>query len=349
MNYFETRPVPTGRARAARVLALLATVLWCGTAEARYLLKIASIAPEGSAWMVMFNRARQEIREATGGEVDLKIYPGGVLGEEKDVLFKIKVGQVDGGAFTGPGIGRICPDTQALMMPLVFEDYAEVDAVFARMQDYLDAQCRERGFEPLGWTEVGFSYLYSNVPIRDLAELRAAKPWSASGDEILAALFKAGSVSAIPVQIQDILPALQTGLIDTVYAPPLAAVALQWFSRVKYRNDLRIIYTFGGLFVSDKAWQKIPVAYRGVVSDICRRRARELTLEVRRSNEEALAVMARQGIETLHSSEAQVAEFEAMSRRAGEDMLGQLFSAKARELLRQHLEAYRKAQPAAAP
>jgi TRAP-type C4-dicarboxylate transport system substrate-binding protein len=280
------------------------------------------------------------VKAATAGEVEFKVYAGGVLGEEKDVLFKTRVGQVDGGAFMGPGIGRICPDAQALMMPLLFDTYEEVDAVFPLMQPLIEAQCRANGFEPLGWTEIGFTYLYSRVPVRNLADLRAAKPWAAAGDEIVALLFKAGDVSAIPVQLQDVLPALQTGLIDTVYAPPLAAMALQWFSRVKYRNDLRVLYSFGGLFVAERAWKKVPEPFRGTVSEICKRRSRELTLEVRKSNDEAMAVMGRQGIEVLKSSPDDVAEFEAMSRKAGESAKGKLFSVEAYDLLRRHLGEY---------
>ena len=121
-------------------LALLVLLLAVGRAGAqtppKFILKFATLAPEGSAWMQAFDAAREEVLAATGGEVLLRVYPAGVLGEEKDVLFKIKAGQVDGGAFLGSGIGRICPDARALMFPLLFQNYEEVDAVFAVLQPH---------------------------------------------------------------------------------------------------------------------------------------------------------------------------------------------------------------------
>jgi TRAP-type C4-dicarboxylate transport system substrate-binding protein len=321
---------------AALVLALAP-----GTRAATATLKIATVAPEGSAWMQMFDKMKKEVLEATGGAVEFKAYPGGVLGEEKDVLFKMKVGQVDGAGFMGTGLGKVCPDTRAVMLPFVFEDLEEVDAVFEKITPQLDDRCRENGYVALGWIEIGFSYLYSTQPIASLAQLRAAKPWSAPGDEVFDALFQAARVSAIPVQLSDVLTALQTGLIDTVYAPPLAAIALQWFTRVKYRNDLELLYSFGGLFVAERAWNRVPEEHRAKVSEICRRRSRELTAEVRRSNVEALQVLAKNGIQDVHADEAAVREFAEVSRQANERMKGTLFPAATYERVQQHLREHR--------
>lgn len=316
-------------------------------AQPKITLKFATLAPEGSAWMQAFDRARQDVLEATKGEVALKVFPAGVLGEEKDVLFKIKVGQVDGGAFMGFGIGRICPDARSLMFPLIFNTYEEVDAVFSALLPHLEKQCLENGFVALGWTEVGFSYLFSTKPVRTLADLRAAKPWLTPGEEMLNELFAAGRVNGIPVTVADVLTALQTGLIQTIYSPPLAAVAMQWHTRVRYRNDLRLVYSFGGVFLAERAWKNVPEAYRPVLKEIFQRRARELTEQVRRSDAEALRVLADQGIETLVSPPAALQEFRAVSREGMKKAEGRLFSREASDRVRQSLEAFRTGQGAA--
>jgi TRAP-type C4-dicarboxylate transport system substrate-binding protein len=327
---------------------LAAALALPSAAPAKVVLKIATLAPEGSAWMQMFDRIKKEVLEATGGEVEFKAYPGGVLGEERDVLFKIKVGQVDGGGFMGSGIGAICPDARALMLPLIFRDFPEVDAVFPKLLPYIEAKCLESGFLALGWTEIGFSYLYGRSPVRTTKDLQGAKPWSVPNDEIFTALFRAGRIGAIPVPVADVLTALQTGLIDTVFAPPLAAVAMQWFTRVKYRNDLRLVYSFGGLFVAERSWEKVPEPLRARVSEICHRRMNELTAEVRRSNEEALQVMASNGIETIASDGAALAEFDAISREADDAMRGSVFSAESLDLVWKNVRAYRESAGTAA-
>lgn len=324
------------------LLALLAApAARAARPAARYTLKFATLAPDGSAWMVKFDEIKKEVLEATGGQVLIKAYPGGVLGEEKDVLFKARVGQVDGGGFMGYGVSTICPAARAMMMPLTFDSFEEVDAVFAKMRPYLENECVQHNYVALGWTEVGFSYLYSAKPVRGLQDLQAAKPWSIPNDETMTALFNAGRISTILVPVGDVLTALQTGLIETIYSPPLACVAMQWFTKVKYRNDLRLLYTFGGLFVTRSSWEKIPADLRAKISEICHRRMIELTRQVRESNEEALAVMAKNGIQAVTSAEKDVQDFEAMGRGAIDSLRGSVFSTEAWDLVQKYLAEYR--------
>lgn len=336
-------PLTTTR-RTLFLLVLLAADP-AGGASPKSTLKFATLAPEGSAWMQAFDQVRQDVLEATGGDVVIRVYPAGVLGEEKDVLYKMKVGQVDGGAFIGYGISRICPEANALMFPLLFDTYEEVDVVFAAMQSHLDAESLRNGYVALGWTEVGFSYLYSTRPVRTLAELRGAKPWMTPGEHLIAEVFTAGRINAIPVAVADVLTALQTGLIQTIYAPPVATVAMQWHTRVRYRNDLRLVYSFGGVFVTERSWKALPAERRPVILEIFRRRTRELTEKVRALDAEALRVMAGQGIETVTSPPEEVAEFRAISREALRKVEGRMFSREAAERVRHHLETFRARPP----
>lgn len=313
-------------------------------------IKFATLAPEGSAWMQAFERIRKDVDEASGGRVRLKAYPAGVLGEEKDVLFKIRAGQVDGAGLLGYGISQLCPDAHALMVPVLFEDYGEVDAALAALRPALEAQSRKNGFVALGWTEVGFSYLYSTVPVRNLDGLRHAKPWALPGDPILQELFRAGGVSGIPVPVGDVLVALQTGLLQTVFSPPLAAVAMQWFSRIKYRNELKLMYSLGGLFVAQRAWDRIPADLQPQVLAICERHLTELTRQVRKSNDDALRVMAENGVESVASTAAELEEFRTLRDAAVEAVKDKTFSASAYALVRKTIEERRAAgTPGAAP
>ena len=324
------------------LLLLLGTLLPAGAAE--FTLKFATLAPEGSAWMNTFEQVKKEVAEATGGRLLMKVYPGGVLGEEKDVLYKIKVGQVDGAGFIGYGIGKICPDARALMVPFMFSHYEEVDSAFGKMTPYLEETCLQNGFVALGWTEIGFSYLYSTQPVRTVDDLKRAKAWSIPNEQMLSEIFKAGQISTIPVPVSDVLTALQTGLIETYFSPPLASVAMQWYTKIKYWNDLRLAYTFGGLFVSKKSWDKLPEDIRTKVLDISHRRLNELTQQVRKSNEEAIKVIASNGVQPVQSPEAAIQEFHAIRDKGLAALKDNVFSAKALEMVQRYRSEYKASQ-----
>ena len=181
------------------------------------------------------------------------------------------------------------------------------------------------------------------MPVRNLADLRGAKPWSVPNEEMLSALFEVAGVTGIPVQVGDVLPALQSGLLQTVYAPPLGAVALQWHTRVQYRLDLPMTYVFEGVFLSRKAWDKIPGEFQGPIRDIVRKEVAALGVQLRKSNAEALEVMQKQGVETIAPSAPDAAEFEARAAEAFERLTGKVFSPEAAGQVRAAVQAHRAA------
>ena len=306
------------------VLASAACVL---PARAAVTLKLATMAPEGSIWMNALNKARDEIDAATGGEVKLKFYPGGIMGAEKDVLFKVKMGQLQGGGFMGYAIGQICPDANALMFPMLLRDYAEADAVFAALRPYLEEKVRAAGWEAMGWTEVGFSYMYGVKPIRNIDQMRATKVWGLDS-VMLKELFAKANIVSIPMAITDVLTSLQTGALETVFSPPTAAVAVQWPSRLYY-NTTRLTYAFGGVFLSQAAWKSVPEAFRADVRRILDGACSSLTPLVRKSDTEALEYKRSTGIEAQEATPGEYQGFVAVADAALANVRGKIFSAEA--------------------
>jgi len=319
------------------------------TAHSAVTLKIATLAPEGSAWMRTLEALKADIAAATSNEVRLRLYPGGVMGEEKDVLVKIQAGQLDGAGFLGNGIARICPEANALMLPLVFENFEEVDAALRELSPYLEDRCAANGYIALGWTEVGFSYLFSTREIATLEDFRKARVWSIPNEPMLLELFRQAGVHSIPVPVADVLTALQTGMIDTVYAPPLAAITMQWTGRMRYRTDLRLAYSFGGLFVSRSSWSRIAPPHQQRIRQLAAQRVAELTARVRKDNEEALQVMARQGIRTVTVPDTEVKRFEEISTRTRQSLVGKLVPADAMEKVEAFLRQWRTSAHRAMP
>ncbi len=331
------------RSRGWLVCALACWAAASSALGARVRIKLATLAPEGSTWMKSFHRMANEVRRKTRNTVILKAYPGGVQGDEMDVLRKIRTGQLHGGGFTGLGMGRICPDTLVVAVPMLVRNYGEVDYLKQKLGSSFEQCIDANGFVLLDWQEVGFVYLFSKRPITTMADLRRSRIWSWEGDPVAPTVFKATQINPVYLALHDVLPALQTGLINVVYTSPLAAIVLQWYTKVKYMNDTPLTYAFSGLVVTKKQFNRIPRRYRGVVLQICRRHLDELVKDTRRANREAVDALKKRGIQVVHFDPAAQRELRAAFERAGEKLAGKTFSKAIFERTKQLLAEYRAA------
>jgi TRAP-type C4-dicarboxylate transport system substrate-binding protein len=313
-------------------------------AEEEYLIKFATLAPEGSPWMNTFHKINGEIKEKTEGKVKLKAYPGGVLGEDRDMLRKMRIGQIHAGGFTGSGLTLVNSEITVMATPFLFRDYGEVDYVLGKMGGHFKRGFEKEGYVVLGWSEIGFVYLLSNVAITSIKELRGARVWSIEGDPLASPVLRKAGVTPIPLGIPDVLMALQTNLIDVVYAPPLAAIALQWFTKVKYMTNLPLIYSLGGVLVDKKVFGKISHNLQEIVKEVFQRHTSLLNERTRRDNDEAVKVMLKEGIELVTPNSKETEEFKRISLEAIDDLAGKAFSKDVFAEVRSHLNQYRKAR-----
>ena len=242
---------------------LLLTQLSFG-AESSLTIKLATLAPDGSSWIKTFNALNSEVMKKTGNRVQFRIYPGGVLGDETDMLRKMKIGQIQAAAITAGGLAVLFRDIDVLQIPFLFQKYEEVDTVLAKMDSFFRKGLEDSGHILLGWSEAGFIYLMSTIPISSVADLQKAKAWSWEESPISKAIFDEAKVSAIPLSIPDVLVGLQTGLVSVVYAPPTGAISLQWFTKVKYLTDVPLLYLAGVKRVSDRPYRSCATRCRGM-------------------------------------------------------------------------------------
>lgn len=284
-------------------------------------LKIATLAPEGSGWTEALHRIDQRIRKATNDSVRLKVYAGGVQGDEPVVLRKIRIGQLHGGGFAGPSMSKILPDILALQLPFLFRDYNEVDFVLKNTKELFSKRYRQRGYVNLGWADIGFVHLLSQAPISTLEEIQSHPVWRLEGEPITEILFRLGNVYSAPLTIPDVLLGLQTDLVSVVYASPAAAIILQWFSRVSYINELPINFALGVFLLSDRAYNSIPEAYRQTLRAISEEEMRALSLEMRRENVEALSVLQSNGVQINKVSALDINTFEELVKETVEELL----------------------------
>lgn len=265
-------------------------------AEDSYVLKFATLAPQGSTWMIIIDDWAKKVEQESKGRLKFKLYPGGVSGDETDVLRKIRFGQLHGGAMTGHGIGYIYSPARVLEIPFLFRGYDEVDHIRARLMPEIREGFRKNGFELLGWMEVGFIQLFSREPIYSLEDMRKRRIWLWQGDPLGTAFFTASGISPVPLPITEVFTSLSTGLIDTTIAPPLGAIALQWFTKTPYMTNIPVMDGIGGLLVSRQFFDKLPADLQALLRRTGEEAGARLLVETRRDNAKSLTVLKQQGV-----------------------------------------------------
>ncbi|MEE3328567.1 MAG: TRAP transporter substrate-binding protein DctP [Myxococcota bacterium] len=302
------------------IVILIAALMVAPTVEA-LTLKIATIVPDGSSWLVEMRRAGKEIAKETEGRVKLKFYPGGVMGGDKTVLRKIRARQLQGGAFTSGALAEIYPDIELYSLPLIFKNYDEVDYVRAEMDEKLKAGLAKHGLVVLSISDGGFAYVLSQVPVMRVEDLKGMKFWSVEDDKMTEVALDVAGVAPVPLPIADVYTALQTGLVDTVAAPPMGAIAFQWHTKVGYLTDVPLMYLTGVLAVDKRAFDKISPADQKVVRETIKKAARSLDEEGRRSEMDARQALQNQGIEFVTAeSDEEVLRWHQMSEEAIEKL-----------------------------
>jgi len=306
-------------------------------------LKIATLSPDGSFWMQKLREGGDEITKKTEGRVKFKFYPGGVMGKDKDVLRKIRLHQLHGAAVTGNTLSQIYPDIRLYTLILKFQGLDEVDYVRQKMDKELMAGLEQKGFVSLGFAELGMAYIMSIDPVQNLDQMRSRKAWVPENNELALVALKAFSISPIPLPLRDVLMGLQTNMIDIVAGSPVAALALQWHTKVKYVTDLPLSYIFGVLALDQKVFNKIPKQDQVTVRSVMGRIIKEVDQQNRQDNLKAKDAMIKQDIQFLEPTKQAAEQLRKTSIIANDKLVndGNLSADKVKEL-NKHLADYRK-------
>jgi TRAP-type C4-dicarboxylate transport system substrate-binding protein len=276
---------------------LLAFTLWLVPFMAGAVdLKIATIAPENSSWMKAMREGAADIETRTDGRVKVKLYGGGVMGNDRKVLRKIRIGQLHGASFTASGLGDVYNDIHIYGLPLLFNSQEEVDYVRARMDELFVQGLDEAGMVSFGFTGAGFARIMSNEPIRSYDDLAGKKVWVPEGDVTTIAAMEALGLSPVVLPLTDVLTALQTGLVDIVGASEVAALVLQWHTKLKYVTDYPLIYIYATLVIDKRYFDRLEPADQAVVREVLEGIYEEYDRQNLEDNVKATEVLKANGI-----------------------------------------------------
>lgn len=279
-------------------------------------IKLATMAPENSSLMKIFREMNEELLKETGGKVGFKMYTGFVLGDEEDVLRKLRVGMIHAAAFTSTALTDLNPDLRVFQVPFLFADYKEVDFVLGKMEADLKKGFANKGFHVLGWPEVGFIYFMSRVPITNLNDLRSKRVWVKSNAPMLDTLIRKAGVSAVAINTPDVLVALQTNLLDVVYNSPYYAVVTQWYTQLKYMTNLPLSYIGGAVILDKKVLAGIPDPLQETLRRVSEKHLRRATEQTRKDNSESFQVILKRGVSQVTPTAEEIEEFKKVGDEA---------------------------------
>jgi TRAP-type C4-dicarboxylate transport system substrate-binding protein len=229
-----------------------------------------------------------------------------------------------------------------LQIPFLFQTHEEVDSVLKKMDSFFRKGFEDNGYILFGWSEAGFIYLMSTIPISSVADLKKAKVWIWEESPMSKAILDEAGVSAIPLSIPDVLVALQTGLVNVVYAPPTGAISLQWFTKVKYLTDVPLVYLAGGIVVRKDTFKQIPPSYQSFIIESSQHHLDQLKAVTRNENRDAVKVMIKHGTKIVTPSKDQIDEFKRLSEKAISHPGSQSFSKKVLDEVLSILESNRR-------
>ncbi len=301
-------------------------------------IKVGVLAPEGTGWAKNIKKMTSEIKEATKGNVELKIYYGGSQGDEQDVLRKIRIGQLQGGIFTGKTLGEINGDVRVVEIPFTFNhDRNKALKTLENLAPFFNQKFEQNKFKNLATFEIGQVYFVTQKKVQDLNSIKSLKIWSWDGDPIVANMFESMNLIGVPLALPDVLASLSTGVVEAAYAPPIGIIALQWNTKVKYMVDFPISYSIGAFVITSAAWAKISPADQKIVQEIAKKYETEINTGNVKDNEDALAAMKSQKIEFVKFSDSEIKVAQGYRAAMVKKLTGKLFSAEALKKLEAEL------------
>jgi TRAP-type transport system periplasmic protein len=281
---------------AGRCGGLLLGLMLALAADAQVVIKLGTIAPDGSVWGDALQRVAQAWQEASGGKVELRIFGGGVLGGEDELVRKLQRRVIDGVTLSGSGLPTLDRSFECLNIPLLFESSDELDYVRERVGPAIERRLEAKGFVVLNWAIAGWVHIFSKDRIRLPEDLRRARFWMTSGSPETERVYKAFGIQVVPLPVTEMLTGLQTGLIDAMAAPPLYALLDRSFQVAGNMLDIHWGALNAATVIRADAWARVPAPLRPRLIEAARREGVAMRDVGRQAGEDAIREMQKRGL-----------------------------------------------------
>jgi TRAP-type C4-dicarboxylate transport system substrate-binding protein len=330
---------------AGVILLILGMICLPVVVRAAESIKFATLAPKGSTWMNNFDAMAREIRSKTDGELQIRFYPNGVQGDEIDVVRKMRAGLLHAGAMTATGLGEIQKEVLIFQLPRMFKTYEELDYVRDYLYEDLDKAFMDAGYVLLGMGDLGHYYIFSNQPIRTIADLQSSsvKMWVRTTDKIGLEFYKNAGVATVPGEVTQVMASLYSGRINAVAVSPYITVALQWYDKFKYMTNLPVSVGVGATVMTKEKFDLLSPDQQKVLREITKAYQSKLIQSIRKDNDRSLeALQKKAGIEVVEFEEDSQKAWDTIAVETHNALVGEIYSQAFLDKINALLQEYRK-------
>jgi len=327
------------------VRVLLALLISSALVPAQTVIRMGTLVPKGSPWHDILLHMGEEWKKASGGQVELRIYPGGEQGDEPEMIQKIRIKKLQAVAVSGAGLSGIDPDVTALEVPMMLSSYEELDYVRDHISDRLEKGLAQRGFVVLNWGDAGWVHFFTKQPAMHPDEIRKMKLCVLQGDNGTFELYRQNGFHPVALAATDILTGLQTGLIDAFQSPPLIALSNQWFGGAKNMLDIRFAQLVGATVIAKDVWDKIPPPVQKEMLASARNAGVALRDQIRKAESGSLPMMQQFGLNVVHADAKAQAEWRQIAEGIWPKLRGGTVPPDLFDQVKRLRDDYRKTHP----
>ncbi|MBD3344036.1 MAG: C4-dicarboxylate ABC transporter substrate-binding protein [Chitinivibrionales bacterium] len=285
-------------------------------------IKLGTLAPEGSPWDNGLRKINAEWKELSDGKVSFKIYPGGIAGDEEDMIRKMRIGQLDAAGITGVGLTRIYPLILNVQAPLLVRTDEQLDYVLEKMKPKFEQGLEKKGFVILLWNKVGWVHFFSKKPVVYPEDLMKQKLFVWAGDADGVQAWKEMGFHPVPLAVTDLMSSLQSGMVEAFTTTPLSAATNQWFGLAKNMCELKWAPLLGGVIISRRTWNRIPKNLRPKLLKAARKIGKSMESEIAEADQKAVIIMKQHGLTINPVSEDALQEWKSVVEKGTRKVFG---------------------------
>ena len=324
-----------------RILLVAVLALCCTASGTALTIKLGSVAPANTPWDLALRGLAADWARISDGEIEVKIFPGGIAGNETDMIRKMRIGQLQAAAMTAISFNNIYPGVLAIAQPMLVRTDEEMRNILEEMTPFFNAQFEERGFVPLMWAPIGWVKFFARAPVRTADDLRRLKLWVGSASPAVLRAWQQAGFNPVALPVSEVTTGLQSGMIDAVASSPSGAASFQWFGLVPHMTDLRFTPLFGAVMISKRAWQRIPAELRPRLLRAATMAAQRVSEGAYEMDDLAVHVMKAHGLQVHAATAALEQEFQDVIARYFGELIGDEIDPVAYELVIEKVAAYR--------
>lgn len=330
--------------RKSPAIALAFLLCVCASASA-ITIKLGSLAPLGSPWDTILKKTAAEWLSLSGGKVDVKIYSGGVAGDEPDMVRKMRIGQLGGAAITVSGLQGIFNGVKALSYPLFLSSEGERDYVLSHMEPFFSRKIEEKGFKVVMWAAGGWVYFFSRKPVVSTEDLKKQKIWVGEGDPDEVQAWQTSGFPTVALSSADIMTSLQGGMIDALITSPLLAGANQWFGITSNMCDLKLAPFWGAAVISTRQWNQIPADLQPRLIEAAQKIANNMQSQIDDEDAQAISQMCRYGLTVTHVTPQAMTGWQDLISKGFAQLIGKSFDTESYQMAKGYLDEYLAKHP----